>query len=545
MKILLVSIDSKYIHTNLAVRYLKANCDFPVEVLEFTIKDPLDKIVSAIKKAAPDLIGFGVYIWNLLLIKQLTRAIKQALPARILWGGPEVSYDAESFLKDDPVDFILVEEAELAFNRLIHALIENSSLAEVSNLVYRDKGVIRQNPVDTIDILDSLKNPYLNPDDDQKIPNRIQYVESSRGCPFACTYCLASLKRQVRLFPLERVKADLDRLQAKGAKTFKFLDRTFNLDPNRVIELLKHIASNHHPGTSFQFEICGDLLTDQLIDDLHEFAPPGLFRFEIGIQTTNSHSIIAVKRKQNLEKLLTNIKRLQRANIIDLHLDLIAGLPGETWDSFRLTFDQVFRLHAKELQLGFLKFLRGTPLRRDAETLGYLYDPFPPYEIRHSPTLSEDDLDRIRQVEAMHSIYWNKGFLNATLRWITERIASPTDFFLNLANFYQTHHYDATRYQLADVFYRFDAFMKEKYPEIQVYAHHLLKQDYLAYHTLKPKIWWEQKAIHKNDILRRYYEYDKTFSLDILYKYALVTTAETGYLIALYLPEGLRLLYLK
>lgn len=545
MKIVLVSIDSKYIHTNLAVRYLQANCDFPVEILEFTIKDSLEKILAAIKKAAPELLGFSVYIWNVTLVRELTTLVKQALPTLILFGGPEVSYDADAFLKENPVDFILVEEAELAFNQLVHALMESLPLTAIPNLVYPDQDVIRHNPVIPIDPLDQLKNPYENPADTDKIPNRIQYVESSRGCPFSCTYCLASLRRQVRLFPLERVKADLDKLQAKGAKTFKFLDRTFNLDPNRVIELLKHIALHHQPGTSFQFEICGDLLTEQLIDDIHHFAPPGLFRFEIGIQTTNTNSIFAVRRKQNLDKLLANIKRLQSANIVDLHLDLIAGLPGETWESFRTTFDQIFRLYAKELQLGFLKFLRGTPIRRDAESLGYQYDPYPPYEIHQSRDLLTADLDQIRQVESMLSIYWNKSFMNSTCRWVTEHIASPTDFFLDLARFYQKHEYDTTRYQLADVFYRFDQFMQANYPEIQVIAHHLLKQDYLAYHTLKPKIWWDHKNIHKNEILRRYYEYDKTFPLDVLYKHALVTTAEVGYLIALYLPEGLRLLFLK
>lgn len=545
MKIALVSIDSKYIHTNLAVRYLQVNCDFPVEICEFTIKDPPDRILHAIRRLSPDLVGFSVYIWNVSLVKQLTQSLKALIPARVLWGGPEVSFDASTYFDDYPVDYIICQEGEIAFNRLLHAIKDATPLSNVPNLAYRDGDVIRENPIEPIDALDQLKNPYLAMTDPAAYRNRIQYVESSRGCPFACTYCLASLNRQVRLFSLDRVISDLDRLQALGVKTFKFLDRTFNLDPNRVLELLEHIALHHAPGTSFQFEICGDLLSDSLIDRLHSFAPANLFRFEIGIQSTNPNSIFLVKRKQNQNKLLANIRKLQSAGIIDLHLDLIAGLPGETWDSFRAAFDQVFRLYSKELQLGFLKFLRGTPLRHDAEKLGFIYDSNPPYEIISSRDLSSFDLDKIRQVETTLSIHWNKGFMNRTVKWVIDHVASPTDFFLELATFYHERQYDIIRYQLADVFFRFDEFMKSRYPEIQVMAHHQLKRDYLSYHTLKPKIWWEQKNLHKNEILRRYYDFDKTFPLDTLYKHALVTTAEIGYLIALYLPEGLQLLYLK
>lgn len=534
MKILLVAIDSKFIHTNLAVRYLKANCDFPVDVMEFTIKDNIEKMLGKIIKKKPDLIGFSVYIWNLLIVQNLTKLIKENHPCEIVWGGPEASYEYEPYFEKFPIDFILRGEAELSFPMLVHALEKHELLDQVPGIVYLDKQTIcSTNPKPIID-LDSLKNPYRLPEFYDTIPNKIQYVEASRGCPFHCTYCLASLDNQVRCFSLDGVMENILFLMQKGAKTFKFLDRTFNLNANRVMELIRFVVENHLPGTSFQFEISGDILSEALIDAIHAIAPKNLLRFEIGIQSTNPRSNLLVKRTQKLDVLFQNIRKIQKENVIDLHLDLIAGLPKENLTSFENTFNTTFNCYAKELQLGFLKMLKGTPIRTQAAEYGYVYNPNPPYEIVQNDHLSKRDIEQIRLVEKMLNIYWNKGFFTRSIRWIMERVASPFQFFVDLAHYYLDHQYDSNRYQLFEVFSRINDFLLEKYPEIQTLAFTELKTDYLLYHAYKPKIWWEQKSIHKNEIIRQYFQTDRKIPLDTLYKHSIVTKHNEGYMLVIY-----------
>jgi len=537
MKIILVSIDSKYIHTNLAVRYLKANCDFPTEIVEFTIKDQLEKICHNIEKLKPDIIGFSVYIWNVEIIKKLTSSLKKVLDCIIIWGGPEISNDPETYFNYFPIDYIIRGEGEFSFNGLIDAIVNKKERNTIPNLTYREAESLLSTPSQAIKCLDDLKNPYHFPELIASFPSKVQYVESSRGCPYHCTYCLASLDNQVRNFSLARVKEDISFLMANGAKIFKFLDRTFNLKSNRVFEVLEFIVTNHVKGSSFQFEISGDILTDEMIDKINALSPKGLIRFEIGIQSTNSVSNRAVSRVQNLDKLFSNIQKIQKANVIDLHLDLIAGLPKEDIHSFENTFNKAFACYAKELQLGFLKMLKGTPIRRDSDKYGYVYNHLPPYEIIRNKALTENDVEEIRLVEKMLNIYWNKGFMNKSMRFIADRVASTFNFYRELAHFYLDNAYDFSRYQLIDVFWRLNEFLLARYPEIQVLCFSELKRDYLEYNTFRPKIWWDHKNIHKNDLLRLYFKTDHTYSLDTLYKYSIVSTYLDQYMIVLYLPD--------
>lgn len=537
LKIILVAIDSKFIHTNLAVRYLKANTVFPVKILEFTIKDTFDKLLKIIEQENPDIVGFSVYIWNIEIVRRLTSALKHHPERRIIWGGPEVSYANDIFFYETPVDFIIRGEAELTFEKLIKAIIENDNLANVPNLSYLIDGKIVHTEAIPVLKLDQLRNPYRFPEFDHDIPNKIQYVEASRGCPFHCSYCLAALDNKVREFPLERVKEDLTYLMRKGAKTFKFLDRTFNLKTDRVWEIIDFIIHNHKVNTSFQFEVSGDLLTDELIDRIHGSAPANLFRFEIGIQSTNKASNLAVRRNQDLDKLFHNIHRLQKKGIVDLHLDLIAGLPKENLQSFEKTFNTSFTCYAKELQLGFLKLLRGTPLRQQAESMGYIYNFRPPYEIIANNWLSKNDVEQIRLVEKTLNVYWNKGFMNRTIKFITTNIASPFHFFNELGKFYYKQGHSFLRYQLFDVFTRLNAFLEQQYPEIHSRAFVLLKRDYLEYHAIKPKLWWDHRSIRKNELLRAFYALDPEWPLDLLYKRAVVTPYVDQYMIVIYLPD--------
>jgi len=537
MKLLLVAIDAKYIHTNLAVRYLKANCDFPVDICEFTIKNNLERMGRDIIDKNPDLVGFSVYIWNVEIVRKLTALIGRNHRCRIVWGGPEVSYDSESYFEHLPIDYIIRGEGELAFNQLVHALNGDMALEDVANLSYRKGSMVLSNPDRPIADLSRLHNPYFFPEFYSAIPNKFQYVESSRGCPFHCSYCLASLDNRVRFFPIELVKANIDFLVMKGARTIKFLDRTFNLRETRVLEILRHIVSLKTDNVSFQFEVNADILSTDLIDKINAFVPKGLIRFEIGIQSANEASNLAVKRIQDLEVLFNNIRRLQKADVVDLHLDLIAGLPEEDLDSFENTFNLALSCRAKELQLGFLKLLKGTSLRDEADKFGYEYHKTPPYEVYRNYWLSEKDILEIKMVEKMLNIYWNKGFMNNAIGFIVDNVASAFAFFRELARYYLNNHYDTGRYQLADVFERLNQFLTERYPEIQALSFSELKKDYLEYHSFRPKIWWDHRSIHKNSLLRQYFLMDQTFSLDSLYKYSVVTTYHDKYMIVLYLPD--------
>ncbi|HRY78692.1 MAG TPA: DUF4080 domain-containing protein, partial [Candidatus Izemoplasmatales bacterium] len=326
----------------------------------------------------------------------------------------------------------------------------------------------------------------------------------------------------------------------KGGKTFKFLDRTFNLRPESAMEIFRFLIDSHREGTVFQFEITGDLMPQSVLSYIHTHAPKGLFRFEIGIQSTNPAANRAVERHQDLEKLMANIRLIQEAGIIDLHLDLIAGLPLEDLPSFSRTFDDVFSLRPKELQLGFLKLLRGTPLRRDAESYGFVYDEEPPYEIWKTHWLSEADLCDIHLVEEALDLFWNKGFLPDTMRLLLKDVASPFSLFLDLGRFMIAHGHPFHRHGYADVFAWLSDYVEERFPNLHPILFDSLKYEYLASCKIKSKIWWDHRDAIKtrNPILRAFQAANPQIPIDTLYKHAIVTEYQGGHLIVIYLPEG-------
>ncbi|MFA5467041.1 MAG: DUF4080 domain-containing protein [Candidatus Izemoplasmatales bacterium] len=533
MMILLVSIDAKYIHTNLAVRYLKANSDFPVVIKEFTIKDDYQKILDSLVSLRPDVIGFSVYIWNVKIIKRLTSAIKDQIRTTIVWGGPEVSYEYDKCFKEAPVDYIIAGEGELAFNQLLHALEANQGLDLVPGLIYRENGNIIANKKRTIRDLSIIKDPYRLKEYQADIPHKIQYLELSRGCPFQCSYCLASLDNSVRYFPLSRVTATIDYLLSKGAKTFKFLDRTFNAKESLAREMLAYVANLEALDISFQFEITGDILSDDFVEFVRRMPTKNRIRFEIGIQSLNDEANILVHRRQDNKRLFSSIKKIQASENVDLHLDLIAGLPGEDLQSFERTFNETVSLFPKELQLGVLKLLKGTLLRQESDKHRYIYNEQPPYEISGSKYLSTSDMKKILLVEKMLNIYYNKGFMPNAIKWVLSNIASPFMFLLSLSEDWLKEGFGFSRYQLVDIFARFNEYIDKHYPEISSESFALLKLDYLRYHKLKPKIWWKQIA-NKNEIIRSFFDTNQTYPLEYLYKHAVVATYQDHYLIAVY-----------
>jgi len=470
MKTILLSINAKYIHTNNAVRLLKANTDFLVDIMEYTIKDDIEQIVNDIEETNPRVLGISVYIWNVSIVKQIIDKLN--LPkTKIMLGGPEVSYDSAYLLTNHNVDFIIRGEGEIAFDALLHSINSKTSFENIPNLMYLQNNRVIDNGITEISNLDALKQPYFMEDDVKHISNKVSYIESSRGCPYKCSYCLSSLEKKVRFFNIETVKETILYLMKHGSKTIKFLDRTFNANKN-TLELLSFIIENNNHKTVFQFEITGDVLDPEIIHHLNKYSPPGLFRFEIGIQSINYETNYLVDRFQNTEKLFENIRLIQEGNVIGLHLDLIAGLPKEDLASFKVTLDEVFKLGAKELQLGFLKMLRGTKIRREADTYNYKYHKTAPYEIISNDSISQNDIKEIHLVEHMLDIYHNKGYFKENLLNYILNLESPFQFFKEIGEYYINNNLSFKGYQIEDVYQRLFNFIKD---ESIIYSQNILE----------------------------------------------------------------------
>ena len=528
MKSLLIGINAKYIHPNLAIRLLKKNTSYDVDIKEFTIKDNIDNIYDFIIDNKYDTVGFSCYIWNIEFIKELLNKLKDN-DITIILGGPEVSYNAIYYLENDLCDYVIKDEGEEAFHLLLSYLDNKVSIEEIPNLYYKG-GYTFSKLVD----LDKSKMAYDLLDD---VENKLIYIETSRGCPYRCGYCMASLDNKVRFFNIEEIKNQILSLLERKARVFKFLDRTFNANKKHFIDLIDFIILNHNENNSFQFEITGDLLDPAIIDYINEKAPKNLFRFEIGIQSTNVDTNLSVGRIQNNEKLFNNIKKIQDAGIIDLHLDLIAGLPYEDYLTFSKTFNDVVSLRPKELQLGFLKLLHGTRLKNEASKYNYVWMDNAPYEVISNDFLSVDDIKEIHITEDAFEKYYNSGYMMDSMNIILDNEPNIFMFFHDLGKSMNNIK------GLENLFKTLDNFLIDKpyYKEI----HQSLIIDYLKYYNLRPKAWWNQamdKSI-KNTILRDLVENNKLDEplLD-LYKYSLLVELNDVYIVAIYKPNNKKII---
>ena len=312
MKIVVATLNAKYIHINLALRLLKAYSgpEYNVEMAEYTIKDPVLNIVTDLYKRQPDVLGFSCYIWNIEKTIEIIELCKKVMPdVKIVLGGPEVSFEVDYWLKRIPeADCIVMGEGEGPFKKILQAFEEGESLESVPGIAYVDNGQIRINPPHPKIDLRNMPSPFRFPEDEKDYPNRIVYIETSRGCPFNCQFCLSSVEIGVRFFDREKVKEDLRYLMAKGAKTIKFIDRTFNISRRYAMDMFQFLIDEHVPGTVFQFEITADIMRPEVIKFLNEHAPKGLFRFEIGVQSTNDRTNELVQRRQDFEKLSRTVK---------------------------------------------------------------------------------------------------------------------------------------------------------------------------------------------------------------------------------------------
>ena len=403
MKTLILGINSKYIHPAMGAHQIMVNSEYEIELLEFTIKDQLDIIIKSILDKQFDLLAISTYIWNIEIIKKLLKSLEEInFNKPILLGGPESSYDALNLLSNYNIDYIIKNEGEESFNKLIQALTTNQSLNNVPNLYYKEESIIKFTFDEEPNIL-NIKHDYSLIGD---LQNRIVYLEASRGCYFRCSYCLASLEKKVRFFDVDMIKEELKYLLDRNTKIIKFLDRSFNVNKAHMLDILSFIKQYDNNYTTFQFEIVGDLLDDEVIDFINSMRKDYL-RFEVGIQSFNEKTIKSVSRTQNFDKLKSNIEKLKNNAVI--HADLIAGLPYENKESFINTFNQAFTLFVHELQLGFLKELKGTIISITKDIHEYVFSDTSPYEVIENKYIKNDELQVIRKIEEMLDIFYNKG----------------------------------------------------------------------------------------------------------------------------------------
>lgn len=500
MKIVLATLNAKYIHTNLAIRYLKASAspEFDCELAEYTIKDPAFNIVSDLFQKKPDVVGFSCYIWNIQETITVIQMLKTVLPnTKIVLGGPEVSYDVHDWLrKYQEIDFITMGEGEVSFKELLRHLNGEMELEDVRGVCYLEDNKLKVHAQPPKIDLRELATPFRFEEDLPHLGKRIQYIETSRGCPFSCQFCLSSIEVGVRYFNREKIKEDIRYLMNNGARIIKFVDRTFNISRSYAMEMFQFLIDEHQPGVVFQFEITADIMRPEVIQFLNDNAPKGLFRFEIGVQSTNDLTNDLVKRRQNFEKLTRTVTMVKDGGKIDQHLDLIAGLPEEDYASFRKTFNDVFAMRPEELQLGFLKLLRGTGLRLEAQKYGYTYVDVAPYEIFSNNVLTFDDIVRIKHAEDVLEKYWNAHRMDKTVEYLVTKVfETPFDFFQNFGTYWESKGWSRIGHQLEDLFRRLLEFLATVEGIDLAVVQSFMQIDYLKNQQFQPrKLWWDERV---------------------------------------------------
>ena len=440
MKALLVGINSKFIHSNLAIRYLKAyteNLHFESKIKEFSINELKEKIVTDIIAENASIVAFSCYIWNIEYVKSISRTLKLIdEDIDIIYGGPEVSYDSEVYLKEGLCDFLIEEEGEETFKEFINAYLENSSKEKIAKEKIKglysrfEDNIFFGGKRDNID-MSSLIFPYK-----YEIPeNKIIYYESSRGCPFSCSYCMSSVSRGVRFLDFDRVKLELKYLCDNGVKLIKFVDRTFNCNSEYTYKLWKYIIELE-TDTVFHFEISADLINEEQLE-LLKSAKSGRMQFEIGVQTTNEEILKNISRNSSYSEIMDRVLRISKMNTIKEHLDLIAGLPGEDINSFIASFNDIYSLTPEEIQLGFLKVLKGSPLSYEKDKWGIVYLPYPPYEILKSNSIKYQDIVRLKRIEEVLDRYYNSHRFPLEMDFLVKIYSNPFEFYEKLSNYFK------------------------------------------------------------------------------------------------------------
>ena len=474
MKILLAACNAKYIHSNLAVYNLKScsgEYSSRVVVKEYTINQIRDDILKDIYLEQPDVICFSCYIWNISFVRELVPDLKKILPQVEFWaGGPEVSYDAVEFLKKNPAFFgVMVGEGEETFHELAGYYIERKpeTLSEIRGVAFRDENKDR-NIVHTgwRELMDLSKVPFAY-SNLTEFKNRIIYYESSRGCPFSCSYCLSSIDKKLRFRDIELVKKELQFFIDNKVPQVKFVDRTFNCKHDHAMEIWRYITEHDNGITNFHFEISADLLCAEELA-LMKTMRPGLIQLEIGVQSTNPQTIKAIRRTMDFEKLKRIVEQIHSFGNIHQHLDLIAGLPYEGYDSFHKSFCDVYALHPEQFQLGFLKVLKGSHMMEMTGEYQILYKDREPYEVLSTAWLTYGEILRLKMVESMVEVYYNSGQFKNTLVFLEKYFDDPFRMYEALGRFYEKKGYSEishSRMRRYEILMEFAGEQKEIPPE--------------------------------------------------------------------------------
>ena len=445
MKIILTAVNAKYIHSNLAVYTLQASAEkagvFP-EIREFTINQSKDSMLRSLFLAHADVVCVSCYIWNISIVEDLITEYHKISPETKIWlGGPEVSYHAEEMLEQYPfLDGIMKGEGEITFRELAVYYqnqengTEGKTLEEIHGITYRDaEGAIKSNPWRPAMDLSEVDFPYANL---KKFENRIIYYESSRGCPFSCSYCLSSIDKRLRFRNLDLVKKELAFFLEQKVPQVKFVDRTFNCRKDHAMAIWKFIAEHDNGVTNFHFEIAADLITEEELKLLNTLRP-GLVQLEIGVQSTNPQTIEAIHRKMDFGRVTEIVNRIAKGRNIHQHLDLIAGLPYEDIKSFHRSFNDVYKMEPEQLQLGFLKVLKGSYMEEMKQKYGLLSQSKPPYEVLRTNWLSYEEVIRLKGVEEMVEVYYNSGQFRRTMKCLSQEWGDAFDLYDRLAAFYE------------------------------------------------------------------------------------------------------------
>lgn len=525
MKALLVAVNAKYIHSSLGIYCLYAygrKHGFSEEELcyrEYTINQQTEDIIAGIYEEKPDFVGFSCYIWNIDYVKVVSRELRKILPQTRIWlGGPEVSYDGEAVLAKMPwVDGIIMGAGEKTCFRLLRRYEEEGLSADVTDIpglaVNGGQGVVHSPEREALS-MDDIVFPY---DYIEGLEHRIIYYESSRGCPYGCSYCLSSVDRQVCFRSMELVKRELQFFLDKKVPQVKFVDRTFNCSHKHTMAIWQYIYEHDNGVTNFHFELSADLLTGEEIEYVKSFRP-GLVQFEIGVQSTNPDTILAIHRKMNLDKLAENVDRVRQGRNIHQHLDLIAGLPYEDYFSFQKSFNDVYRMKPDQLQLGFLKVLKGSPMQKMAEEYGIVYQSKAPYEVLFTRWISYEEVRRLKMVEEMVERFYNSMQFTAAVQYLVPFWSSPFSFYDELGQYFKENKLLERKQSRMENYQLLYRFVKEKNPgtidfsvlrelmRFDLYARENLKSEpaFLAVPADNRKKEWQRNFFQNDTYVNKY-----------------------------------------
>ena len=501
MKVLLTAVNAKYIHSNLAIYSMKAYAEqkgcpgVEIQLAEYTINQQQDGILRGIYEEKPDLLCFSCYIWNISFVRELIRDVKKILPKTRIWvGGPEVSYDAEDFLKEMPqITGVICGEGEETFAEVVRTYAqwekqeeEPKALGNILGVVYREgKNLIFTGNRDILN-MDELVFPYENL---SLFEHKIIYYESSRGCPFSCSYCLSSIDKKLRFRSLLLVKKELQFFLDHQVPQVKFVDRTFNCKKEHAMEIWKYIKEHDNGITNFHFEIAADLLTEEEIG-LIAAMRPGLIQLEIGVQSTNERTLQEIRRKTSFQEICKKVRAVAEGENVHQHLDLIAGLPYEDYKSFQKSFCDVYALRPQQLQLGFLKVLKGAYMEEMADAYGCVYKSKEPYEVLKTKWLTYGEISRLKGIEEMTEVYYNSGQFFYTLEALVKEFPDAFTMYEELADFYKGKGYFAVSHARISRYEILREFLQEKGIQYLEFYDQLMVLDLYARENLKTRPSW-------------------------------------------------------